>query len=290
MAYLRTETEEEIINKSKELSHISLFSGCGGFDLGFSMAGIPSRVMVEWDKGCCETLRANWHWEELKKRQNYRFEKGKAIETGPLWKTKASMKKSIKHYHEPEPVILQEDITKLSTQRILEAGNLKIGETTVITGGPPCQGFSTSGKRMIDDPRNSLFKEFVRVVREALPKLFVFENVPGLVSMAKGEIIKQICEEFANCGYNVAWKLLNAADYGVPQNRVRVIMIGKRIDVMRITSDERLELHLGAVPGSIDYPENFRKKHNMVLKGQTTMNKFKEPETFQELFQQVLSK
>lgn len=288
MNYLGTITQEEMIRRNNQLSHVSLFAGCGGFDLGFSQAGIPSRVMVEWSKECCETLRANWHWAELKKCQNYRIEKGTPIETGPLWKTKAAMKKELKHYHDPEPVILQEDITKLSTEKILEAGNLHVGETTVITGGPPCQGFSMAGQRMIDDPRNNLFKEFVRVVKEALPKLFVFENVPGLVSMAKGDIIKQICEEFANRGYNVAWKLLNAADYGVPQNRIRVIMIGRRIDMMTLTEEGRMQMNIGAVPGRIDHPEKFRKKHNIPDKEQTTLGSYKEPETFEELLQHML--
>ena len=185
------------------------------------------------------------------------------------------------HYHEPEPVILQKDITKLTTQQILEAGNLHIGETFVISGGPPCQGFSAAGKRMIDDPRNRLFKEFVRVVREALPKFFIFENVPGLVSMKNGEIIKQISEEFANSGYNVSWRILNAADYGVPQNRLRIIMMGKRVDFMKITSEGRVQIFMGAEPGKIDYPENFRRKHKI------PENKI---ETVEELLQKIMGK
>lgn len=253
--FIETISDEEIERRNKELTHISLFTGIGGFDLGFSKAGFKTRVMVEYNKDCCKTLRANWFWEELRNRKDH---KGRNV-----WRTKKKMKRSITWYHEPEPVILEKDITKLTTKEILEAGNLQVGETTIISGGPPCQGFSTSGKRMINDPRNKLFKEFVRVVAEALPKKFIFENVPGLVSIAKGEIMKQICEEFANAGYNITWKLLNAADYGVPQHRIRVIMIGERVDFMKVTESGRIQIYMGAHPGRIHHPENFRKKHKL---------------------------
>jgi len=258
--FLRHATFEDI-EKEKAPTCISLFTGCGGIDVGFGNAGIQTRVMVEWSKDCCETLRANWHWSELQKRQKYRFKGSKAIPIGPLWKSKSEMKKCIRWYHEPEPVIINEDITKVSTENILYAANLKVGEAMVVAGGPPCQGFSTSGKRMINDPRNRLFKEFVRVVKEALPRMFFFENVPGLVSMAKGKIIKQICEEFAVCGYDVSWKILNAADYGVPQNRHRVIMIGKRVDIMRINEEGRMQVYIGCGPGRITHPEDYIKKY-----------------------------
>lgn len=263
--FLRTENIDQLKETKKQLTHISLFTGCGGFDLGMSMAGFVSRVMIEWDKFCCETLRANWFWEELKKRKN--------LDGTPEWETIEDMKKVIKHYHDREPVILQEDITKLSTERILEAGGLKVGEASVVTGGPPCQGFSHArGKRYIDDPRNALYKEFVRVVKEALPKTFIFENVPGLVTIAKGDIIKQICVDFSNCGYDLKWDILNAADYGVPQNRKRVFIIGKRVDLMLFPEEGNPQLHMGATAGEIDHPDWFRNKHGLIKKGQTELS------------------
>lgn len=280
--YLRTVSIQEVkkeIGRSKTPTHISLFTGVGGFDIGFSLAGFESRVMVEWNKDCCKTLRANWLWEELKKRPDL---KGK-----PIWKNKEEMKKQIGHYKDREPVILEKDITKVTTEEILKAGNLKVGEATAITGGVPCQGFSTIGKRMIDDPRNALFKEFVRIVGEALPLLFVFENVPGLVSMKKGDIIKQICEEFANKGYDINWDILNAADYGVPQNRRRVFIFGYRVDLARITEEGRMQLHMGAIPGTINHPAKFRKKQGMTPKGQFTLNDYKQPTSIIEMLQQL---
>jgi DNA (cytosine-5)-methyltransferase 1 len=193
------------------------------------------------------------------------------------------MKKSIDWYHDREPAILQEDITKLSMKKILEADGLDVGEATVVSGGPPCQGFSTVGMRMIDDPRNQLIKEFVRVVREALPQMFIMENVPGLVLMAKGEIMKQICEEFANCGYDISWDILNAADYGVPQNRRRVFVFGQRVDVMNITGESRAQLYMGANPGEINHPKSFRKKYNLAGQGQSILGDHEKPNSVVEM-------
>ena len=101
----------------------------------------------------------------------------------------------------------------------------------VVVGGFPCQGFSMSGKRLVDDPRNQLFREFVEVVKVSKPKIVVGENVEGILSMDNGEVVKQIIEEFSNLGYKMEYKVPNAADYGVPQLRKRVIFIGNRIGV-----------------------------------------------------------
>jgi len=96
----------------------------------------------------------------------------------------------------------------------------------VIIGGPPCQGFSISGKRDVNDPRNKLYQSFVSYVEYFKPKVFVMENVPNLVSMNKGLVKDEIIKEFENIGYKVTYKILLASDYGVPQNRKRVFFIG----------------------------------------------------------------
>ena len=103
-----------------------------------------------------------------------------------------------------------------------EIGN----KVDVIIGGPPCQGFSISGKRNPDDARNTLYKGFVRTVAHFKPKAFVLENVPNLVSMAGGEIKEQIIKDFSNLGYTVKYKILLASDFNVPQNRRRVVFVG----------------------------------------------------------------
>ncbi len=96
----------------------------------------------------------------------------------------------------------------------------------IILGGFPCQGFSLSGPRKIDDSRNVLYKHYVRIVKEKQPKIFVGENVKGLLTMADGEIFEAIKAGFAECGYDVYPQLVNAKDFGVPQDRERVIIVG----------------------------------------------------------------
>lgn len=106
-----------------------------------------------------------------------------------------------------------------------------IPDADIMLGGFPCQGFSLSGPRKIDDSRNVLYKHYVRIVKAKKPKMFVGENVKGLLTMGGGSIIEAIIEEFSDCGYNVFYKLLNAKDYGVPEDRERVIIVGFRKDL-----------------------------------------------------------
>lgn len=106
-----------------------------------------------------------------------------------------------------------------------------IPDSDIILGGFPCQGFSLSGPRKIDDSRNALYKHYVKIVAKKQPKIFVGENVKGLLTMGQGQIIEAIIEEFSACGYNVFYKLLNAKDFGVPQDRERVIIWGFRKDL-----------------------------------------------------------
>ena len=107
---------------------------------------------------------------------------------------------------------------------------LKAGDVDIILGGPPCQAYSTIGKRKTDDPRGKLFVEYYRILEELQPRTFVFENVSGLLSMNGGKLIKQIIELFETLGYKIYHKILNAADYGAPQIRERVIIVGTKLD------------------------------------------------------------
>jgi DNA (cytosine-5)-methyltransferase 1 len=220
---------------------ISLFSGCGGMDLGFRMAGWEIRVMIDNEDACCQTLHANFTRAGWRRNGGGRF---------PKWMQKR------------EPVILCRDIKQTSTAMLLEAADLQVGECGAVTGGFPCQGFSFSGKRQLWDPRNVLYKECVRVVREALPKYFVFENVPGLISMARGQVINQICRELAGCGYDVQWDVLNAADYGVPQDRRRIFFIGVRNDAMFFPAHGNPQLYMGT-GGRYKHPDSFTKKYGI---------------------------
>lgn len=106
-----------------------------------------------------------------------------------------------------------------------------IGNKTIdiIIGGPPCQGMSLSGPRKFDDPRNKLYLSYIRLVDEIRPKMFVIENVPGLVGLFGGQIKDSIIEKFEKMGYSIQYKILCASDYGVPQSRRRVVFVGSRI-------------------------------------------------------------
>lgn len=124
-----------------------------------------------------------------------------------------------------------------------------IPDVDVCLGGFPCQGFSLSGPRKIDDSRNVLYRHFVRIVLEKQPMMFVGENVKGLLSMGGGQIIDAIVHDFSSCGYNVFYKLINAKNYGVPEDRERVMIVGFRHDL----GIERFEF-----PASRDYSISLR--------------------------------
>ena len=126
----------------------------------------------------------------------------------------------------PSVRMYNKDIKDFSILDLEQDLNIKEGGIDIVVGGPPCQAYSTVGKRLIDDPRGKLFQEYFRIINELRPKLFVFENVKGLLSMQGGSLFKQIISLFESIGYNVSYKLLNAADFGTPQIRERVIIVG----------------------------------------------------------------
>lgn len=121
---------------------------------------------------------------------------------------------------------LNADLLNLNPKEIEEEFNLS--DVSVIIGGPPCQGFSVAGKRIIDDDRNKLYKSFVRFVRHFKPKAFVMENVPNILSIGGGAIKDAILNDFYELEYKVKHEVLTASDYGVPQNRRRAIFVGLR--------------------------------------------------------------
>ena len=107
-----------------------------------------------------------------------------------------------------------------------------IPDCDIVIGGFPCQGFSVANtKRHIGDERNELYKQLIRIITAKKPKFFLAENVKGLTNLAKGAVFKMILNDFSEMGYNVSYKILNAADYGVPQTRLRVIIVGVRNDI-----------------------------------------------------------
>ncbi len=118
------------------------------------------------------------------------------------------------------------DIRKLKTDKLLSL--LKGQEVDMVVGGPPCQGFSTVGKGQVEDERNSLFKEFVRVVKTLEPKIVIFENVTGILAAKNKPVLEQIFRSFEKLGYSMAARVLSSEEYGVPETRRRTIIIGSK--------------------------------------------------------------
>lgn len=181
------------------LKAISLFTGIGGLDFGFEAAGFETAVALEFDRFSCNTIRANRSW--------------------PL---------------------IEGDILETPSEKILELGGVSVGEADVLIGGPPCQPFSKSSywvrgdSLRLDDPRAGTLAGYLRVLRDTQPKAFLLENVAGIAFSKKDEGlnfildgVKQINREVGT-NYSVTWKVIRSADYGVPQQRERVFLIGSR--------------------------------------------------------------
>lgn len=170
---------------------ISTFAGCGGSSLGYSMAGYRELLAVEWDDNAVATFKLNF----------------------------------------PDVPVYHGDIAKLSVDQVLQMTGLQPGQLDVFDGSPPCQGFSTAGKRDFGDDRNQLFREYVRLLRGLKPKVFVMENVSGMVKGKMKLIFAEILRELKASGYKVSARLLNAMYFNVPQSRQRMIFIGVRDDL-----------------------------------------------------------
>jgi len=181
------------------LKVISLYTGAGGLDLGFEAAGFEVAIALEMDPEAVATLRRNRDW----------------------------------------PVI-DRDIHDVTSREILAAGGLREGEADVLVGGPPCQPFSKSGywangdTLRLDDPRAGTMAAYLRVLRDTLPRTFFLENVPGLAYRGKSEgieLIERTIEKInaeRGVSYSLRYRQLNAASFGVPQLRERVIVVGSR--------------------------------------------------------------
>jgi len=149
----------------------------------------------------------------------------------------------------PDVPIQCSNITNVNFDKIIS-----LNETIdVVVGGPPCQAYSTSGKRMLSDPRGSLFVEYGKAISKLKPKLFIYENVKGLLSINKGKLIDEIIEMFSDLGYKIDIEVLNAGNFGVPQERKRVILVGtaKGIEFSYPEKINKLEIETGDLPSAI---------------------------------------
>lgn len=189
---------------------IDLFSGCGGLSLGFIQNGYIVSKAVEFDASIAETYKLN----------------------------------------HPEVDVIVDDIRNIDL-----SGTFKAGDADVIIGGPPCQGFSMAGARIregfIDDPRNYLFKHYFNVVKTVKPKVFVMENVKGIMTMQDGKIFEEIIRIFSDETlldgepYHLYYKVIKATEFGVPQKRERMIIIGttlKDVDFDTLWTETQAEI------------------------------------------------
>lgn len=181
------------------LKAISLYTGLGGLDFGFEAAGFETVVALEMDPVACRTMRLNRQWG-----------------------------------------VIEGKVEDIPSSAILQAGNVSPGEADVLIGGPPCQPFSKSGywargdAGRLDDPRADTLASYLRVLRDTRPRAFLLENVPGLAFKGKDEGLRHILEGLeqvnreAKTNYKATWRVLNAAAYGVPQQRERLFIVGSR--------------------------------------------------------------
>ena len=135
--------------------------------------------------------------------------------------------------------LIQGDIRNTPTGMLLRESGLRVGECGVVIGGPPCQGYSTSGKRQPDDPRKRLVFEFLRVVRDAKPHFFIFENVPGFITLSQGDFMRRFLKEAHDAYYELVYGVVDCAEYGVPQRRVRFVCTGTPACLPKISRPSR---------------------------------------------------
>jgi len=130
----------------------------------------------------------------------------------------------------PSVKVYCKDIKDFGISDLIKDFNIREGDIDMVVGGPPCQAYSTVGKRLIDDPRGKLFQEYYRVLKEINPKMFIFENVKGLLSIVQGGLFETIISLFKSLNYSISYKILNSADYGAPQVRERVFIVGTKLN------------------------------------------------------------
>ncbi len=178
-------------NHRRRLTAVDLFSGAGGISVGLADAGYDVLLANDFDSAAAKTYRRNF----------------------------------------PEHQFIEGDAREITGREIIKKTGLVHGELDLLVGGPPCQGFSIIGNRVELDPRNDLFKEFLRIGGELKPRAMVMENVPGMATLGGGTILRNVVNGFKAAGYRVSFAELLAAQYGAPQMRWRMVFVAFRTDL-----------------------------------------------------------
>jgi DNA (cytosine-5)-methyltransferase 1 len=195
---------------SNKLNIVSLFSGCGGLDLGVELAGLDSRITKEFTDHI------------LNSRQEF-FESRASSLFHTIYSVDMFKEANQTYMNNFPNNIIQND---KDIRKIKYFPNCDF-----VLGGFPCPGFSEAGPRLIDDERNFLYIHFIRCLMQTKPFFFIAENVKGMMTLGKGEVLNQIIQDFESAGYKVKFQLVNARDYGIPQHRERVFIVGVREDI-----------------------------------------------------------
>lgn len=196
----------------KKYTYIDLFAGCGGLSLGLHNSGWQGLFAIEKSKDAFETLKHNL----INKKNHFDW---------PLWLEKK-----------------EHNINTILKSKITELQNLR-GKVDLVTGGPPCQGFSTAGKRNEEDKRNGLIKSYIKFIKLVQPKIIFFENVRGFTmefdkNKSKGKKYSDyVINELDNANYNVHSEIIDFSQFGIPQKRCRFILVGVRKDVFKNKKD-----------------------------------------------------
>ena len=214
--------------KQQGLTFVDLFCGAGGLSKGLEMSGLEGVCGLDWFKEAGMTYRRNFH-----------------------------------HKHVEGDITLPE-VKKEFYDAVKEGLNGR--ELTVVAGGFPCQGFSMAGNRIVDDPRNSLYKEMLEIVKNLKPQYVICENVTGLRTMLNGGVERKILSDFEEAGYKMNVTTLCAADYFTPQKRQRVIFIGNRIGATNyhpqpILDKSQYKTTGEAIADLMDHPEDPKFNH-----------------------------
>ncbi len=241
---IRKNMQKQFVNivypiKEKKFTTIELFAGAGGLALGVEEAGFNTIGLIEFDRDACDTLKKN----------------------RPDWR------------------VICDDIANISKLDLEDFFGIKKGKLDLLSGGAPCQAFSYAGKRLgLEDARGTLFYHYAIFLKKMQPKMFLFENVRGLLTHDHGKTYQTMLDIFESAGYDIQKQVLNAWDYGVAQKRERLITIGIRKDLKDKISFKFPETHeyrpvlrdvLKDVPESagVPYGENKRKLFELVPPG-----------------------
>lgn len=229
--------DEQLDYHDNKFNLLSLFCGAGGLDLGVELAGLAAVIGEEQaleafrDKDYYNAIRHESVFHKIYANDNFK----EALETS-------------ENNFPASTFFHNKDIRKIH----------HFPQSDIVLGGFPCPGYSEAGPRLIDDKRNFLYLHYIRCLIQSRPKIFIAENVKGMMTLGKGEVFRQIIQDFAAAGYRIYHKLVNARDYGVPQIRQRVFLVGVREDVDFV----------------YDFPEPTHGQTNLLAEGENNLLPF----------------